>query len=63
MAQLKQDEWPADGEETTQESTAIRRDEAEAHVQLPPRIPTPEEVNREAEESIINNVDPHEATD
>ena len=63
MAQLKEDEWPNDGEPTTSETedAAFKREGPN-----PPGRKTGhsiDEMNREARQSLIRNVEPDEPTD
>jgi hypothetical protein len=63
MAQLKEDEWPNDGEPTTseKEDAAFKREGPN-----PPGRKTGhsiDEMNRAARRSVIRNVEPDEPTD
>ena len=63
MAQLKQDEWPTDGEPTTseQEGDAFKREGPAPAGKDTGR--TTEEMNRAAYDSVINNVEPDQQAD
>ena len=63
MAQLKEDEWPKDGEPTTseQEDAAFKREGPN-----PPGRKTGhsiDEMNRAAEDSVSRNVEPDKQSD
>ena len=58
MAQLKQDEWPQDGEPTTSEEEGARFKREGANPPGKPSGRTTDEMNRAAHESVVGNVEP-----
>jgi hypothetical protein len=64
MAQLKEDEWPKDGEPTTTEREGDRvKERDDSNRSQRPRTESLEEENPVTYGSVINNVDPDQQID